>query len=93
MKKGVVGLSLLLTISLIPAYSATPPKAGSVCSKQGVTKTFQGKKFTCYPDTHSNADYDWDTNSDSDTITKFNSIWNNVTCANQFAEYTNANGR
>ena len=47
MKKGVVGLSLLLTISLIPAYSATPPKAGSVCSKQGVTKTFQGKKFTC----------------------------------------------
>jgi hypothetical protein len=46
-----------------------------------------------YPDTHSNADYDWDTNSDSDTITKFNSIWNNVTCANQFAEYTNANGR
>jgi hypothetical protein len=47
MKKRVVVLSLLLTISLIPAYSAIPPKAGSVCSKQGMTKTFQGKKFTC----------------------------------------------
>jgi len=47
MKKGVVGLSLLLIFSLIPAYSATPIKSGSVCSKQGQTKTFQGKKFTC----------------------------------------------
>lgn len=47
MRKGVIGLSLLLVFSLIPAYSATPPKAGSVCSKQGTTKTYQGKKFTC----------------------------------------------
>lgn len=47
MRKGIIGLSLLLTLSLIPAYSATPPKAGSVCSKQGLTKTFQGKRYTC----------------------------------------------
>ena len=36
MRKGVISLSLLLIFSLIPAYSATPPKAGSVCSKQGL---------------------------------------------------------
>ena len=36
MKRGVICLSLLLSISLIPAYSATPPKAGSICSKQGL---------------------------------------------------------
>lgn len=47
MRKVIVGLSLLLSIYLIPAYSATPPKAGSACSKQGVTKIYQGKKFTC----------------------------------------------
>ena len=47
MRKGIIGLSLLLTISLIPAYSATPPKSGSACSKQGITKSYQGKKFTC----------------------------------------------
>jgi hypothetical protein len=47
MKKGVIGLSLALSLSLIPAYSATPPKAGSVCLKQGLTKTHQGKKYTC----------------------------------------------
>jgi len=47
MKKGVIGLSLFLICSLIPAHSSTPPKAGSVCSKQGTTKTYQGKKYTC----------------------------------------------
>jgi len=47
MKKLMVGLSLLLSISLVPAHSATPPKAGSVCSKQGTTKIYQGKKYTC----------------------------------------------
>ena len=36
MKKGILGLAFLLSISLIPAYSATPPKAGSICSKQGL---------------------------------------------------------
>ena len=47
MKRGVISLSLLLTLSLIPAYSATPIKAGSTCSKQGITKIYQGKKYTC----------------------------------------------
>ena len=45
MKKGVLSLSLLLTLSLIPAHSATHPKAGAACSKQGTTKTYQNKKF------------------------------------------------
>ena len=47
MREVIIGLSLLLSISLIPAYSATPPKAGSLCSKQGNTKSYQGKKYTC----------------------------------------------
>ena len=47
MRKGVIGLVVLFSISLFPAHSATPPKAGSVCSKQGLTKTYQGKKYTC----------------------------------------------
>ena len=47
MRKVTLGLSLLLIFSLIPAYSATPPKAGLSCAKQGMTKTYQGKKFTC----------------------------------------------
>ena len=36
MKKWILGLAFLLSISLIPAYSATPPKAGSICFKQGL---------------------------------------------------------
>lgn len=47
MRKIVWGVLLTLTFSLIPAYAAAPPKAGSACSKQGVTKTHNGKKFTC----------------------------------------------
>jgi len=47
MKKLMVGLSLLLSISLLPAHSATPPKAGSTCSKQGITKTYKGKIYKC----------------------------------------------
>lgn len=47
MKSGIIGLSLFLTISLVPAYSATPPKAGSICSKQGITKVYKGKTFKC----------------------------------------------
>lgn len=47
MKKGMVGLSAFLLLSLVPAYSANPPKAGSACSKKGITKTHQGKKYTC----------------------------------------------
>ena len=47
MKKGMVGLVALLLISLLPANSATPPKAGSICSRQGSTQVYQAKKFTC----------------------------------------------
>ena len=47
MKKEIIGLSLLLTIFLVPAYSATPPKAGATCPQKGTTKTYLGKKFTC----------------------------------------------
>lgn len=42
-----LGFLLLLPISLLPANSATPPKAGSSCTKQGATQTYQGKKYTC----------------------------------------------
>lgn len=47
MRKGVLLLTLLLLVSLLPAYSATPPKPGLICSKQGLTQTYQGKKYTC----------------------------------------------
>ena len=47
MRKGVIGLIALFSFSLFPAYSATPPKAGSICSKQGAIKNYQGKRFTC----------------------------------------------
>jgi hypothetical protein len=47
MKRGVIGLALLLTISFIPAHPATPPKPGSICSKQGITKVYKGKTFKC----------------------------------------------
>ena len=47
MRKAILSLTTLLFVSLLPAYSATPPKAGSFCSKQGISKTYQGKKFTC----------------------------------------------
>ncbi len=47
MKKLIVGLSLLLSISLVPAHSATPVKAGSSCSKPGITKVYKGKTFKC----------------------------------------------
>lgn len=40
-------LSALLTISALPAFAATPPKLESICSKQGVIKTYQGKIFKC----------------------------------------------
>ena len=34
MRKTVIGLSFFLIFSLIPAYSASPPKTGTVCAKQ-----------------------------------------------------------
>lgn len=47
MKRGILGLALLLLISILPAHSVTPPKAGAICAKLGSTKIFQSKKFTC----------------------------------------------
>ena len=47
MRKGVLGLAVVLSFSLLPAYSATPIKAGTNCSKQGVAKTYNDKRYTC----------------------------------------------
>ena len=47
MKKGIAAIIFLLSVSLLPANAATPPKAGSVCTKSGTTKIYMGKKFTC----------------------------------------------
>jgi hypothetical protein len=47
MKKWIFSLVLLLSISSVEAFSATPPKPGLECSKQGVIKTYKGKKYTC----------------------------------------------
>jgi hypothetical protein len=47
MKMKVVLASLLLLAPLTPTFSAIPPKAGSVCSKVGITKNYNGKKYTC----------------------------------------------
>jgi len=41
----VLAISLLL--SQTPSQSASPPKAGAVCKKVGIAKTYQGKKYTC----------------------------------------------
>ena len=46
-KKGIVGLFTVVALSLEPTYAAPLPKAGAICSKQGITKTHQGNKFTC----------------------------------------------
>jgi hypothetical protein len=47
MKKGVLGLLLLFNFSYLPSLAAAPLKPGSSCSKQGITKTYKGKKYTC----------------------------------------------
>lgn len=47
MKKVAIALLLLIPISFLPAYSATPPKSGDLCKKQGTTQIYKGKKFTC----------------------------------------------
>lgn len=33
--------------SVIPSNSANPPKSGGLCSKVGLTKNYQDKKYTC----------------------------------------------
>ena len=44
-----VALFLVMTVALAsaPSQSAIPPKAGAACSKQGITKSHAGKKYTC----------------------------------------------
>jgi hypothetical protein len=41
------GLTLIFCSTSIPAYAATAVQPGSVCSKQGMTKSYQGKKYSC----------------------------------------------
>jgi hypothetical protein len=50
MKRHLV--SILISLGLILNHfalsnAAVPPKAGSVCSKVGISKNYQGKKFSC----------------------------------------------
>lgn len=47
MRKSLVGIALILSLSALPAYSANTPKAGSPCNKKGVIKTHLGKEFKC----------------------------------------------
>jgi len=47
MRKSLIGLVLVLSLSSLPAYSANTPKAGSACNKKGVTKTYKAKEFKC----------------------------------------------
>ena len=47
MKLRVLVISLLLLAPLTPSISATPLKAGAICSKAGITKNYNGKKYTC----------------------------------------------
>ncbi|NCV44995.1 MAG: hypothetical protein EBW15_09480, partial [Actinobacteria bacterium] len=47
MKLRVILIALLFLAPLTPSISATPPKAGAICSKAGVTKNSDGKKYTC----------------------------------------------
>jgi hypothetical protein len=47
MKKVILGVLFTLFATSLPAFSATPPKTGGLCTKVGASKTHQGKKFTC----------------------------------------------
>jgi len=47
MKVKVLLIALLLLAPLTPSISATPPKTGSICSKAGLTKNYNGKEYTC----------------------------------------------
>lgn len=51
-RAGKGAFSVLLAISALiattsPSISASPPKAGATCVKQGTTKNYQGKTYTC----------------------------------------------
>lgn len=47
MKKGFLALTFIFIASLLPANSATPIKSGSMCTKQGATRIYKGKLYTC----------------------------------------------
>ena len=47
MRKGIVGLSLILLFSSLPVLAAAPPKPGLTCKKLGSTQNSQGKTYTC----------------------------------------------
>jgi polyhydroxybutyrate depolymerase len=47
MKLRILLIALLLLAPLTPSISATHPKAGAICSKAGITKNYNGKKYTC----------------------------------------------
>lgn len=47
MRVGVAALVIALIFSASPAIAAPNPKAGALCSKAGISKTFNDKKFTC----------------------------------------------
>lgn len=47
MKLRVILIALLLFAPLTPSISATPPKAGATCSKAGIKKNYNDKKYTC----------------------------------------------
>ena len=47
MKLRVILIALLLFAPLAPSISAAPPKAGAICSKSGLAKNYNGKRYTC----------------------------------------------
>lgn len=47
MKLRVLFIALLFSAPIAPSISATPPKAGAICSKAGVAKNYNGKKYIC----------------------------------------------
>ena len=47
MKARLLVLVLILVVSGSSAIAAPNPKSGAPCTKMGVAKTYQGKKFTC----------------------------------------------
>lgn len=47
MKRRALLVALLLCAPHLPSFAATPPKAGAICSKAGITKNYNGKKYTC----------------------------------------------
>lgn len=46
-KSSLLALSGLLLFSCQQAFSATPPKSGTICAKLGLTQNYKGKKYSC----------------------------------------------